>query len=225
MKTRPRLIILAPFLALVAGSVVFFTFRSLEREALTRVQPLDFDSAVKVLATTKSSRYGAIDIQAEQLAAMAVIRKARKEVDLKILLPFLNVTTENSFYEPSHIVTMENRDAAEIKWPMFALILNMPGAAPALEKYCLDATNPPAYRLDAYHLLAYLDKDRLKNDESQMLSGIYAVTLDQQAAYLRFIDGVEFSAEYPACGGYGFDGPVEMRDLKPWYARTQEFLE
>lgn len=189
-------------------------------------QPLDFDSAIKVLTTTKASPYNAwmaataMDPQiktklgkllAEQTAAVAVLRDSHKQIDLKILVPFLGFTTDAT--NSGMIIhdtrddspPKDNMDARRKKWPVFALILDMPNAAESLEKYCMDSNNPAHYRVDACHVLSYLDKERTMK-VANALTTQFQSSLGR-STYIPYIDRILKGA-----GGSGFNGPVDDFD-------------
>jgi hypothetical protein len=200
-------------LLLVLSSSLLFAADSADKD-------LDLDSALKILGTTKAfsteahmiaddpdikKNLGQVFLQ--QTAAIATIQKSHKNVDLKLLVPFLCFSTDPSvgpgpmnghrdISKPT-----DNMDKQRADYPVFALILDMPGAAQSLETYCFDKNNPANYRVDAYHVLSYLDKDRTKKVADALTKEF------QNTSATGFIGFINAILEGDA--GTEFNGPVD----------------
>ena len=95
---------------------------------------------------------------------------------------------------------MDNMAERRKVWPVFALILDMPNAAVTLEEYSMDESNARNYRINAYHILNYLDKNRAKKVEAALLSELQREPGgDRFAAYITMI--------FNGVPGSGFVGP------------------
>ena len=140
-------------------------------------QDFNLETAVKFLSTTKSmGEYYPLAIEGvkdpktkaemmklfkQQLAAIAAIGASHKQINLSVLFPFLDIDTSGN----PGVFEYPTTDVNQLRswWPVTAVILDMPGAAESLEKFTLDKKNPVNYRLDAFLMLSYVDKTRIKN--------------------------------------------------------------
>ena len=204
------------------------SFQALSQEAIEH--ELDFESSVKLLKNSPPTLYGGFIIAitkdptkkaemfrlfSEQISAIATIQKSHKEVDLSILLPFLSTTTDINFFL-MHSARLQTLETSRVRWPVLALIMDMPNAAQALEKYSLEDKNPINYRLDAYVILSLVDKDRghkiaaqLK-EEMEKASATTHIQALKDGLIVQFIDRVDnggFLFDSPVCIGGDYAGP------------------
>lgn len=136
-------------------------------------QEIDVTSAIKILTTTKpipypatvmgsvdlNKRKWAIQLYGQQMMAIHVLGQAKANNTAQLLIPYLNYSIpEVDPLDPP----FPKEDLAEIrsKWPVFSVLLDMPGAGQALEDYSLESNNPLRYRISAFLVLRYVDANR-----------------------------------------------------------------
>jgi hypothetical protein len=173
-------------------------------------QDASADAAVMFLADSKpisrlmiqyiqdpKSKAEASALFAKQMEAISVITQARKDVDIDTLFRYL-ASTADLHLEHRHpgfhldSPTEKQMDAVKARYPVFSLILVMPNAAASLEKYALDHSKNIDLRLDAFCMLTYLDKKRLKNAGEKLTTEIgNGSSIMNQDGIVRFIVNVE----------------------------------
>ena len=115
--------------------------------------------------------------KANVLAAIKMIQVSHREVDVDTILPYLDIIDPAN--DPGIVFvgrypnTLEGTRAA---WPALATIMDMPNAAKDLETFTLDKSKYLDLRMDALHVLKFVDKQRfgvvsnqLKNEFSGSL--------------------------------------------------------
>lgn len=140
------------------------------------------------------------------MSAVDVIHKSKKEVDIALLLPYLALSKDASVAFGHSFHGAPTLGSTRNAWPVFSAILDMPNAAQALEKFILNIKNPPLFRLDAYNILDFLDKKRVRDIANQFKHDIES---EQKFVYkdvaLKSIDYIE-KRDTPY-----FDGPARFR--------------
>lgn len=230
MKIRASFIII--LLAALSAAITFclsVTHQPKVTEA--PVGPMDFDAAVKLLNDNKpappnvltsalanpkeTTNAATLKLAEEEMTAIAVIHRAHRKVDLKLLLPYIGFNS-NPFRVFSLYIESPTRAAPravqEIEmtyretWPMFAVVLDSPDATASLENYAENKRNPIQYRLDAFQVLQYLDKARLNTVAAKLRTEIADTPPTHAAEIAKWIDSVEN-------GTSGFNGGMDTEHL------------
>ena len=166
---------------------------------------LDFDAAVKALSNSrpiegglnavgftqdpqlKAERMKAFN---EQMAAIGVIQRTGKAVDLNVLLPYLGITTDPYYGSTLSLPTADVR-VLRTRFPVWGVILDMPDAAKMLENYAIDDNDSLVYRMEAYLLLTYVDHSRTKPVGDLLRSKFITSSAKNNKQVLAFVDRVE----------------------------------
>ena len=222
MKIHPRTLILISFLALNAAMIWRI---SAEEPAKQQPMDFDaavkllrdnkpVPPSLLVSAPTdpeqKKISEAAHKLANEEMTAIDVIHKAHRKVDLQILLPYVgfnsNPWQDLALYAGSpmrspttpagmEMVWREQEMSRRSVWPMFAVILDLPDAPIALESYAVDAKNPASYRLEAFQVLAHLDRARSKPVAAKLKAEFAKASSPHGADIEKFIDSVQNGTE------------------------------
>ena len=136
-------------------------------------QELSADQAIQVLRTTKRLEVTALDLHFgtpserhtveerydQQMKAINVIKLAKDPAVAAVLIPFLDYSAKdyNLFapLTPTELPHPEDINLTRKRWPVFSVILDMPGSAKVLQNYALDVKNPIDLRVTAFFALRY----------------------------------------------------------------------
>lgn len=139
------------------------------KECLTTTQPnTSAIWAAQILSTPGAPQTAKIielnNTYDRQWAAIDRLASDQELDIIKILIPYLGYTHNARclyFGPPKN----EKEDICETKkdFPVFAIILSMPGSASVLADYCLDPKNPSDYRMTALLVLRYVDINKFKD--------------------------------------------------------------